>query len=381
MAEKNSDAGRGPALPRIIPARPAGPGQIPERAPEVSGWHPDVLGAPFQALTLPLGEDVDGPILATLVRDSRRPRRFTGGAVRAAATRAHARPPGRLEAAAARGTDILYLHGWSDYFFQTELADFWHERGARFHALDLRRYGRSLRPGQTPGFIENLEDYDADIEAALEAMGHGENPTSRRRLILMAHSTGGLTASLWAHRHPGRIEALILNAPWLEFQAGEFGRNTLEPLIHLGALYDPRAKLPGVDFGYYSRATSDVFGGEWHLDPHWRPERGFPVSVGWLRTILAGHAAVARGLTLEVPVLTLLSDSSTVTPSWSERMRHSDSVLVVDDIAQRSLRLGSTVTVSRVAGALHDVFLSEPKVRADAYARLDSWLRRYPRGL
>jgi alpha-beta hydrolase superfamily lysophospholipase len=49
-------------------------------------------------------------------------------------------------------------------------------------------------------------------------------------------------------------------------------------------------------------------------------------------------------------------------------------VLVVDDIARASLRLGPSVTVERIAGALHDVFLSRRDVRAHAYARLGRWV-------
>ena len=46
---------------------------------------------------------------------------------------------------------VLYLHGWNDYFFQTHLADYLSDIGYDFYALDLRRYGRSMRPGQLPG--------------------------------------------------------------------------------------------------------------------------------------------------------------------------------------------------------------------------------------
>ena len=53
-----------------------------------------------------------------------------------------------------------------------ELAEFWTNAGARFFALDLRKYGRSLRAGQTPGYVTDLATYDADIEAALARMGH-----------------------------------------------------------------------------------------------------------------------------------------------------------------------------------------------------------------
>ena len=47
---------------------------------------------------------------------------------------------------------VLYLHGFVDYFFQTHLAEFFTDRGFDFYALDLRKYGRSLLPHQTPNF-------------------------------------------------------------------------------------------------------------------------------------------------------------------------------------------------------------------------------------
>ncbi len=39
---------------------------------------------------------------------------------------------------------VLYLHGRNDYFFQTEMADRLREAGTCVHALDMRKYGRSL---------------------------------------------------------------------------------------------------------------------------------------------------------------------------------------------------------------------------------------------
>lgn len=324
-------------------------------------WQDDILGSDYQAATLPLGSDGEGEVVATLVR--------------------HRPPLTELvsPAAPAHGTDVLYLHGWSDYFFQTGLAEHWHGLGARFYALDLRKYGRSLREHQTPGFVADLATYDADIEAALAAMGHGENAErpSRRRLVLMGHSTGGLTLSLWVSRHPGRAHALVLNSPWLEFQAGGVGRAFITPLVQLGARVQPLGTLPQVDLGFYSRSVSSEFDGEWSYEPRWRPPRGFPPPRAWLNAVLEGHAAVAAGLGIEVPILTLLSARSTILPRWSEQMRHSDSVLVVNDIARAAVRLGTTVTVARIEGALHDVVLSAEAPREAAYAALTRWLRAY----
>ncbi|MFZ4893822.1 alpha/beta hydrolase [Plantibacter sp. Mn2098] len=332
------------------------------------GWQPDILGEGFQQRTLQLADDAEGEVVATLVRY---------------------RPPvfeqlgEYLLPNVADGVDVLYVHGWSDYFFQTHLATFWAGLGTRFYALDLRKYGRSLRDHQTPGYIEDLATYDEDIDAALEAMGHGASGTgssrSGRRLVLLGHSTGGLTLSLWAARHQHRVAALVLNSPWLEFQSRQLGRKTIAPLIQVGARIDPLAQLPVVDLGFYTRSVSKAMDGEWEYNDQWRPQHGFPLHPGWLHAILQGHATVEAGLNLAIPVLTLLSARSTLLPRWTEAMLHSDVALDVVGVAQRALDLGRLVTIVRLDGALHDVFLSEESVRKRASADITTWARAYLR--
>ncbi|MDR5701404.1 alpha/beta hydrolase [Agromyces aerolatus] len=324
-------------------------------------WRPDVLGPRFEQLTLPLGDDDEGEVVATLVRY---------------------RPPWRLsrwfEEAPLEGTDVLYVHGWSDYFFNPELAEYWAGLGARFHALDLRKYGRSIRPWQTPGYVTDLATYDEDLDAALRAMGHGGDPeASARRLVLMGHSTGGLTLSLWAARHPGRAAALVLNSPWLEFQLSRVGRQALAPVVGWGARVNPQGPLPNVDLGFYARTIDRAQGGEWEYNHEWRPDRAFTAHPAWLHAVLVGHATVAAGIDVGAPVLTLLSARSTIATQWSEEMRSSDVVLVVDEIAQRALKLGPDVTVARIDGAIHDVVLSREPARAEAYAAITRWFRGY----
>jgi alpha-beta hydrolase superfamily lysophospholipase len=324
-------------------------------------WVPDVLGKPFEQLTLPLGVDGDhGPLVATLVRSIPNPVLSVF--------------------APLRDVDVLYVHGWSDYFFQTELARFFTTRGARFYALDLRRYGRSLRDGEQPGYIDSLEDYDVDIQAALAAMGHNtERPRgSGRRLVLVGHSTGGLTLTLWAARHPGRASALVLNSPWLELQVGAVGRQALAPIVEMRARFDPRGTQPAVDLGFYTRAQREIgslpSGAE---RTTWRPDLGFPTAPGWFAAVLDGHRRVAAGLDVGCPALVLLSTRSSSPLSWRPDMTSTDSVLVVDDIARAATRIGRLVTVGRIEGAIHDVFLSRPEPRVAAYDVLDGWIRAY----
>ena len=108
---------------------------------------PDVLGPGFEARTLELlpDEEDDGAV-ATLVRH------------------VPASDPGALPGTPTTPTfALLYIHGWNDYFFQTELAQQVSRLGGAFYALDLRRYGRSLREGQMLGWIASLTHNDEDI--------------------------------------------------------------------------------------------------------------------------------------------------------------------------------------------------------------------------
>ena len=112
--------------------------------------------------------------------------------------------------ASTRG--ILYIHGFSDYFFQKEMAETFAKHGWNFYAVDLRRYGRSLREGQRPFEVRDLREYFDDIRAGLAAMERD----GVDEVVLMGHSTGGLTCSLYMQCDPDeRIKGLILNSPFL----------------------------------------------------------------------------------------------------------------------------------------------------------------------
>lgn len=339
----------------------------------MADWMPDVLGDEFEQLTLPLGQDDEGEVVATLVRALPQ-RSFWKRLLE-----------GPLPLA---DVDVLYVHGWSDYFFQKRLARFWTSRGAHFYALDLRKYGRSLREGQTHGFVTSLTTYDEDIAAALAVIGievppsdgveteRSTRPARARRLVLLGHSTGGLTLSLWADRHRGVADALVLNSPWLELQVPRFARETIAPFVGLQARRRPLDRAPQIDLGFYTRAQAEAAD---PLDPvepdrHWRPEVSWDVHAGWLHAILTGHATVDAGLAIDTPVCVLLSARSTLPTAWSDDLTRTDSVLTVDNIARAALKLGPSVTIERIPGALHDIFLSRHDAREDAYRRLDRWV-------
>ncbi len=338
----------------------------------MTDWRPDVLGDGFVYTDIDLGEDEEGPVVATLVR---------------------ALPESMSLWDRLRGiqreldnVDVLYVHGWSDYFFQKDLARFFTTRGAHFFALDLRKYGRSLREGQTFGYTEDLKDYDAEINASVEIIREDQaqgsprvaGSASPRKLVLLGHSTGGLILTLWADRHRGVADALVLNSPWLDLQVSGAVRRAIVPVIQLQARYNPHEiTLPQLDLGFYAQAqhtncSPEELAG---INLAWRPEPSMPVRVGWLRAIIEGHGKVSSGIDVEMPVCTLLSAKSEFGLSWNEAMLSADTVLDVDAVARAALRVGSSVTIERIDGALHDVFLSESRARRDAYQRMQTWLR------
>src|ERR671938_1560177 len=107
-------------------------------------WQPDRLLPGIETLELEFPADYDGAVVATLVR---------------------------LPTARAERGAVLYVHGYSDYFFQRHMAERFAAEGYAFHALDLRKHGRSLRPHQHANFCKSVDEYYADIDSAIEAIG------------------------------------------------------------------------------------------------------------------------------------------------------------------------------------------------------------------
>ena len=267
---------------------------------------------------------------------------------------------------------VLYLHGWNDYFFQTHIADYLSDIGYDFYALDLRRYGRSIRPGQLRGFITNLDDYSIELDAAADVIAADHD-----RLLLMGHSTGGLVAVLWAARNTERLEGLILNSPWLDLQGSAIVRTLGTPVIDRLGSRAPTSVIRLPDLGFNARALHVSLGGEWDYDLTLKSTPGPPIRTGWLRAILLGHQRVAGGLRIGVPILVLASTTTDFSRRWHEGLRIVDTVLDVEQIAARAVRLGPHVTVVRIPEGLHDLTLSAPHVRKQALDEIGRFVEAY----
>ena len=292
-------------------------------------WQPDRLLPGFEALEIELAPDYDGPVVATLVR---------------------------LPAGDAPRGPALYIHGFSDYFFQRHMAERFALEGYAFYALDLRKHGRSIRPNQHPNFCKSLTEYYPDISAAIAEIG--------APVLLAGHSTGGLIASLYAQEmemrgsRADKVQALWLNSAFFDWNLPEWRKIQVHIASTIGRYYpflnDPKAFRPD-----YTRALH----AEWDFDLRFKPEYGFPLYYGWLGAIGDAFEKVHRGLAIRCPILSMHSDEADVVLDW----RH---------IARWSRVLGKDVTVLAFPGATHDLVCSPPRIREEVFSQLFAWAER-----
>ena len=318
-----------------------------------TAWTGDVLPG-YQQATTTLGPDPDGEgeIVSTLVRRA-------GGAPAALA--------------------VLAVHGYTDYFFNTALADHFAAHGHRFYGIDLHKCGRSWREGQTPHFTTDLSRYDRELELAVAAIA-AQNPGTR--VLVYGHSTGGLVVSLWLDRVRRRgdtgalgVAGLVLNSPFLDLNGPSILRTRTTATAVGAASKVAKTRIlrqPGK--GGYGLTLHRDYHGEFDYNLRWKPIGGFPITVGWINAIRRGQSQLHRGLDVGVPNLVLRSDHSVAEDAGTDVIQRGDAVLDVAHIARWAGCIGNRQTIVPVTDAKHDVFLSLAQPRAAAYAELDSWL-------
>jgi alpha-beta hydrolase superfamily lysophospholipase len=307
-------------------------------------WTPDAILPGFEAKTLTFPDDYEGEVVATLVR-----RRVGSGSRRA----------------------VLSIHGFVDYFFHAHVAEQFVRRGYNFYALDLRKYGRSLRPHQRRYFCKSLAEYHADISAAIREIADVDGNAS---VLVHAHSTGGLIAAGYADDGDlrERIGALWLNSPFFDFAAPPLTRLALLAMGRLGVVA-PFVPLYGVLPPHYGRSTHRSERGDWDYDLRLKPIDGFPIYLGWVRAIRAAQSRVYRGLSIACPVLVMHAAKSVDGMRWTEEILHADGVLDIGHMKRRSGALGRSVTMAAIDGGIHDLTLSKPAVREQVFASLFRW--------
>ena len=309
-----------------------------------SGWTPDMLGDGFEMKYVAHPDDYSGPVRSTVIRKIAKP---------------------------SNGIAVVYIHGFSDYFLQTEMADMFVGHGYSFYAVDLRKYGRSLLPGQRMFQVRDLHEYFADIDTCIDA-ALSDGMVS---VVLLGHSTGGLTASLYMSESPSeKVRGLMLNSPFLDWNLPEWMKRMAIPIVStLGRLMPGMPVKQTPDDGYARSLLSD-FDGEWTYRRDWKPDVLPDPDAGWVRAIHRAQQQLRRR-EIKVPVLLMYSAESVRQGDQKEKYSRADAILDVTSIARYGRMLGPDVTEVSFDGGLHDLVLSCESVRRQVYHTMLDWLK------
>ncbi|STC79124.1 putative lysophospholipase [Corynebacterium minutissimum] len=321
-------------------------------------WTDDILGPDFQSTPLELGVDPDGEgdVRATLVRYC----------------------PGDEESAAHDDRPaIVWVHGMTDYFFHTHVAEYFYELGYAFYAVDLRKCGRSRQEGQAWHYISDLRYYDADLNAALDSL---PNPS----VVILGHSTAGTIVALWLDRlrrtdsaRFARIAGVILNSPWLAMMGiSDTAYEAAKHVVYAGARIAPRLAIPGGDLTAYGESVHASHHGDWDYDLALKPLGGHEKYLGWLAAVFRGFDAIHSGhVNIGVPLLTMTSHRSELGKEYSESSNTADTVVDTRQSQRWAKELSPHYSLHVVRNGRHDLFLSQPEPLDDALSTSAEWLR------
>lgn len=265
---------------------------------------------------------------------------------------------------------VLYLHGYIDYFFHPHLGEKFNLNNFDFYALDLRKHGRSLMQHQHPNYCKDIEEYFEEISIAIRKI-----KIKSKSVFLLAHSTGGLTASVYMNYGKERdlIEGLILNSPFLDFNQSKFEKSISQFVAKIIAKVSSYAKLEGALSPAYAQSVHKDHYGEWDFNLDWKPIKGFPTYFKWVVAIARAQKRLEKSK-IKIPTLIMHSSGSIKTSKYSKEAMSNDIVLNIEDIKRVGKKLGNRVTLTKIDNAQHDIFLSPKAVREVGFDKMFSWL-------
>ncbi len=267
---------------------------------------------------------------------------------------------------------ILYIHGYNDYFFQTEMANMFITHGFNFYAIDLIGYGRSITKNEIPFEIKDLTEYYPIIDYVLSIM----NNNNITDVILLGHSTGGLIAASYINDlNPNIVKGVILNSPFLDWNLNYFLKKIAIPIISIIGKYIPNISIKQPSTKPYSESLLKEFHGEWDYNISWKFIQAPNVSSQWIRAISIAQKRLRKKSKITIPILLMHSDNSVYGNHWNESFNRGDAILNVYDINKYGRKLGKNITIEVFNNALHDLVLSSKEIRNNVYDAIFNWIK------
>ena len=314
-------------------------------------WHPDILQG-YESRFVNQGKAFDGPCRSTIIR---------------------------LKGKNNSKKAFLYVHGFNDYFFQSEMGFRYVDSGFNFYAVDLRRYGRSRLPWQYPFNIRDQKEYFEDIDSALSQIKKDGNTD----ITLGGHSTGGLTVILYAAEKGDEIgvDRVVTNSPFLAWNFSPFMQKIAIPFVSsIGGIFK-NSKIDQSKCDGYAYSLLKQYHGFWTYNTNWKMIYSPPVTMSWVRAISKAQASVKnKRKKISVPLLVMHSSRKIDGCNWTPEFMTGDAVLDPFAIQKIGVTLGkdlSQTVVCAIDSGIHDLILSEPKPREAAYDSIFRFIKRF----
>ena len=273
------------------------------------------------------------------------------------------------------GRAVLYVHGFADYFFQTEFAEWWTSRGLRL----LRARPPQVRPLAAGAPDPQLRRRRAHLlrghRRRVVAGGGARRARPRRAGRPLDRRAGRVAVGAPPPAGPGRAGAQLAVARHAGPVPAAHGRHRRRPRRRrFGARCGRSAATSTPSTARACTATTAASGTTTWPGSRSTPGRstsaGWPPSAGRTPSCTAGSRWAARSWCCARaracgPRRCRSTCTATTSCSTSQQIRRWAPVI------------GRHVTVVSIPGARHDVVLSRPEVRSHAYAELDRWVTAY----
>ncbi len=313
-----------------------------------TAWHDDILQG-YEARYVNQGEAFDGPCRSTIIRKLCKDK----------STKA-----------------FLYVHGFNDYFFQSEMGQRFVDSGYNFYAVDLRRYGRSRELWQYPFNIRDQKEYFADIDSALSQIRKDGNTD----ITLGGHSTGGLTVAYFGAMRGKEVgvNRIVTDSPFLEWNYSSFMRNIAVPVVGFFGKFFKNAKIKQSHCDGYAYSLLKEYYGEWTYNTDWKMIYSPPVTASWVNAINSAQSKLMRNAkNISVPILVMHSSRKIDGCNYTPDFQTGDAVLDPEMIQKQGMKLGSERVVCAIDSGLHDLILSNERPRETAYDSIFNFIRKW----